>query len=241
MGMATSTKTSKKIKAVKVGEMTASGELRRPKTVKANPTADQSTWRTKLRTSMLAFDDPAKEIFLDEFAKHGRRKHAADAAGVSLHTVREHIKNDPEFSKAYDNAVDAYRDQFVEHAIGDLATNGVAVMAATKDGDVYEARRDYPIRLIELELKRIDPAYREKQELDITSGGGVLVVPAAMTPAEWVADQVRKNAERMSPMEKDAVNKAAESNESVTENPKEVTLLDRAALVAARNAKKVTH
>ena len=219
----------------KGGERTVSGRLRRSKATKAHPKADQSTWRVKWRASQISFDDPAKEIYLKEFAEHGRKKHAADAAGVSLHTVRNHLKNDPEFSKAHDEAADSYRDSFVEHAIGDLATKGIPVMAATKEGDVYEQRRDYPIRLIELELKRIDPSYRDKQEVEISGGGGVLVVPAAMTPAEWVADQERKNAERMSPMEKDEV-------EAEAKNPKpvEVSLPDRAAVVAARNAKKVT-
>ncbi len=225
----------------KGGERTASGRLRRSQAPKANPEVDQSNWRRKVQTASIRFDDRAKEIFLEEFASHGRKKHAADAAGVTLHTVRNHLKDDPDFAKAYDGAGESYRDQFVQHAIGDLATKGVAVMAATKDGDIYEARREYPVPLIILELRRIDPAYREKQEIDITSGGGVLVAPAAMTPAEWVADQERKNAERKNPMEKDVPSPGTKDGKPSADAPKEVTLLDRAVEVAARNAKKVTH
>ncbi len=234
-------KTGPKKPSAKGGERTVSGRMRRNTAPKANPEVDTTNWRRKVQVASICFDDKAKAIFLEAFARHGRKKHAADAAGVTLHTVRNHLKDDPDFAKAYDGAGESYRDQFVEHAIGDLATKGVAVMAATKDGDIYEARREYPVPLIILELRRIDPAYRDKQEIDITSGGGVLVAPAAMTPAEWVADQERKNAERKNPMEKDASDKATvQAGKPLTDAPKEVTLLDRAVEVASRNAKKVT-
>ncbi len=237
-GMANPTKDPKKkgAKKPKAGEMTLGGRLRRESITKANPEVDQSTWRKKLRASMITFDDKAKEIYLDEFASHGRKKHAADAAGVSLHLVRSHLKNDPEFAKAHDEACDSYRDQFVQHAVGELATKGTPVMGSNKEGKIYEVRRDYPVPIILLELRRIDPTYREKQELDITSGGSVLVAPAHMTPTEWVADQDRKNAERMNPMEKD-VSPDPETKDG--KPPKEGELPDRAADVAARN-KKVT-
>ncbi len=225
----------------KGGEKTVKGRLRRSKVAKANPEVDQSTWRQKLRTASISFDDVAKEIFLTEFAKHGRKQHASEAAGTTLHTVRSHQKNDPEFAKAYDQAGEKYRDQFVAHAIGDLATKGVPVMAATKDGDgnveIYEQRRDYPIPIIILELRRVDPAYRDKQELEVNGGGGILVVPGHMTPAEWVADQERKNAERKNPMEKETEAETIDGKSSTP--PAEVTLPDRAAVVAARNAKSI--
>ncbi len=234
--MANPTENPKKkgAKKPKAGEMTKSGRLRRECTTKANPEVDQSTWRIKLRASMITFDDKAKEIYLDEFASHGRKKHAADAAGVSLHLVRSHLKNDPEFAKAHDEACESYRDQFVEHAVGNLATKGSPVMAATKDGTIYEVRRDYPIPIVILELRRVDPTYRDKQEIDITSGGSVLVAPAHMTPTEWVADQNRKNAERMNPMEKDVSTDTAAEDEK-TSASKDVDLPDRAAEVAVRN------
>lgn len=227
-------------KKPKAGEMTMGGRLRRECTTKAHPEVDMSTWRVKLRASMITFDDKAKEIYLNEFASHGRKKHAADAAGVSLHLVRSHLKNDPEFAKAHDEACESYRDQFVEHAIGNLATKGIPVMGAMKDGEgkviTYEQRRDYPIPIVILELRRVDPTYRDKQEIDITSGGSVLVAPAHMTPTEWVADQDRKNAERTNPMEKD-VSTDPEAKDG--KPSKDVKLPDRAAEVAARNKKVI--
>ncbi len=47
-------------KKPKGGEMTASGRLRRGNSIKANPEVDGSTWRVKLRASMISFDDRAQ-------------------------------------------------------------------------------------------------------------------------------------------------------------------------------------
>jgi hypothetical protein len=226
----------KKHHKVKAGEITAStGKPRRSPAPKANPVADQTNWRRKLQAGSIKFDDAAKEIFLAEYAEHNRKKHAATAAGVSVITVTLHCKNDPNFAHAYDEAQAAYRDKFVEHAIGDLAFKGNPIMRATKEGVVYEEKREFPVPLIAMELKRIDAGYRDKQEVNLTGGGGVLVVPAAMTPAEWVADQARKNEERQNPMQADAEKPGEDASANVA---KEVVLPDRAADVAARKAGK---
>ncbi len=230
------TKVPRKIRKVKAGEITASGLLRRGVAPKANPVVNQSNWRRQLMTARIKFDDDAKEIFLAKYAEHGRKKDAATAAGVSALTVSNHCKNDPDFAQAFDEAQAEYRDKFVAKAIGELAYEGVLVERLDKDGNVTETKRDYPIRLIELELKRIDPTYRDKQEVNLTGGGGILVVPAAMTPAEWVADQARKNEERMNPLLDKEADK--DSSPAKADGAKDVALPDRAAAVAARKAGK---
>lgn len=227
------------IRKVKAGEMTASGRVRQGSAPKANPVADQTNWRKNLVGQRIKFDDKAKELFLAAFADHGRKKHAAMAAGVSTLTVTNHCKNDPDFAQAYDEAQAEYRDKFVEKAIGDLAFKGIAINKVNQvTGQVFEERRDHPVRLLELELKRIDATYRDKQEVNLTGVGGVIVAPAGMTPAEWVADQAKKNEERKNPLQT-GQDQPAEATQADEAKPKEVVLPDRAAAVAARKAGKV--
>lgn len=170
-------------------------------TGKSKPVADQSTWRTKLKQSRLKFDDEQKQVYLKALAAHGMKGRSAETAGVCPQTVGLHRENDPDFSAATDAALDAYRDKFVDHATT-LAYDGITVRKFNKDGDLIEERQDYPIRLIELELKRVEPDYRDKQTIDLnTAGGGVLVAPAEMTPEDWIKKQQEENAGREKPVD----------------------------------------
>lgn len=163
---------------------------------KLRPPVDQTNWRTRLQTARIKFDDEFKEIYLTELREHGMKGRAANAAGVSNQTARNHLENDPEFAEAAEEAHVTYRDKFVDHAIHDLAYKGIEIKKYDKEGNLVEERRDYPIRLIEMELKRIEPGYRDKQTIDINSGGGVLVAPAEMTPQDWIAREIAANEER---------------------------------------------
>jgi len=168
---------------------------RQSTTTKTNPQADQTNWRTKLQKGRIKFDDEQKKIFLAAFAENGLKGRSASAAGVTLQTVSNHQENDPDFAESYDEAVVAYRDKFVDHATN-LAYNGIEVKKFNKDGDVIEKRTDYPIRLIELELKRVEPAYREKQTIDLNhTGGGVLVAPGEISVEQAIAEGEKANEE----------------------------------------------
>ncbi len=234
------TKKLKRRPPPKAGEIAVTTGLpRRPNAAPANPVADQRNWRVKLLASRIKFDDRAKEIFLCDFSGHGRKKDAASAAGVSLLTVTNHCKNDPDFAQAFDEAQAEYRDKFVKRAIDEIAYQGISIKKVNPfTGEVYEERRDHPVRLIELELRRVDPTFRDKQEISLTGGGGILVVPAAMTPAEWVADQEKKNEARKNPILAEESGKTTSDVEASKEVVKEVVLPDRAKEVAARKAGK---
>ena len=166
-------------------------------TGKRNPKVVQDTWRTRLMTSRVKFDDDQKEIYLLALADHGRKGDAAKTAGVCPQTVLDHCRNDPNFEAAFNNALDAYRDKFVDHATN-LALNGVEKRRYNKDGDLVEETKEYPIRLIELELKRVEPGYRDKQTIDMNHKGGVLLAPAGVSPADWMKQQAEENSEKES-------------------------------------------
>ena len=161
--------------------------------------ANQNNWRVKLQQARLKFDDPAKRVFLKEYAEHGLKGKAAKAAGVCTATIKVHSLNDPEFAEAMQEAAVEYRDKIVGHATK-LALEGTEIKRFNRSGDLLEQRKEYPIRLIELELKRVEPGYRDKQTIDVQHGGGIMVAPAAMTPEEWVAQQEKQNKIRLAPV-----------------------------------------
>lgn len=137
-------------------------------------------WRTVVRFSRRKFDnDWAKQVFLETYQKWGRIGEAAAAAGVSTQTVRKACEDDEEFAEAVMMAEEAYREKLIAHH-QDLVFNGTEKITYGKDGQVVAREQIFPIRLIELELKKHDKGYREKQEVDITHKGGVLVAPAEM-------------------------------------------------------------
>jgi hypothetical protein len=168
-----------------------------PVTGALKPVADQSAWRRRMRANRLKFDDAAKATCLERLAEHGLRGRAATEAGVTLKTVHHHLEADPEFAEAYDQALVAYRDKFVDHATT-LAYEGVPRVRYGKGGEVVEETRDYPVRLIELELKRVEPAYRDRPAVDHTHRGGVMVAPADMEPEEFI-EKMRRKAEEARP------------------------------------------
>jgi hypothetical protein len=56
------------------------------------------------------FKPEAKLQFLMELANTGRKIHSAALAGVSRQTVSDHLRDDPEFQEAYDEALETYAE-----------------------------------------------------------------------------------------------------------------------------------
>lgn len=70
--------------------------------------------------------------------------------------------------------------------------------------------RKFSDRMLELDVKRVDPSFRDKSSVDLNhAGGGVLVAPAEMTPEEWIQREQERNKERQDPRERAKAEKAA--------------------------------
>lgn len=146
---------------------------------------DTGEWRTVIRMSRDKFDDDAKSRFLAVFGRWGRIGEAASAAGVTTQTVRKAMEDDEDFAEAFMTQEQEYRDKLISHH-QDLIFNGIEKNRYDKDGNLIETSRDYPIRLIEMELKKHDEGYRDKREIKMDHTGGVLVAPASMdSVADW--------------------------------------------------------
>jgi len=136
-------------------------------------------WRTEIRMSRIKFDDKAKEIFLLEYAKWGRMGESAAAAGVSPQTVRKAMEDDEEFAEALYMQEQEYQDKLIGHH-QNLLFNGTTKKSYDRNGNLVSEETIYPIRLIELELKKHDKGYRDKQEIAVNHSGGVMIAPAEM-------------------------------------------------------------
>lgn len=131
------------------------------------------------------FSDRKKVLFLSLYARTNRMGDSAAAAGVTLSTVRSHMQTDPDFGEAVVASEQEYRDHVVA-LIQDLAFNGTEKINYDRNGNVISTEKIYPYKLIELEAKRVEPGYRDRQDLNIGFTGGVLVAPASLGSIdEW--------------------------------------------------------
>ena len=130
------------------------------------------------------FNKRAKDKFLAHFREHGLLHLAAKAANVTTETVRNHRKDDPEFSEAYDTALEEFRDELEQEAYR-RAVQGVEEDHYFK-GDHTHTTVKYSDRLMELLLKRHRPEYRDKITADVNVQGGVLLLPTnELDSKEW--------------------------------------------------------
>jgi hypothetical protein len=144
-------------------------------------------WRMVIKMTKRKILDEEKGIFLREYAKWGRIDEAAAAIDCARDTVKAEMKRDPEFAEACLLAEYAYRDKLISHH-QDLLFNGTQKDSYDRNGNLVSTETIYPIRLIELELKKHDAGYRDKQEVDVRVSGGVLVAPAAVASVDdWEA------------------------------------------------------
>jgi hypothetical protein len=173
----------------------------RPETAKRHAArADQTNWRKKLQAARLKFDDAAKERYLTVLAATGFKTRAALAAGVSCQTVGTHAENDPDFAEAMQGALEQYHARFMEHW-DELVYEGTEepIIGGKDRDEVIAHKRVYPINLIAMEARRVEPGFKERSEVDIKGGGGVLVVPANAAPDEWAKIVEGENANTVQP------------------------------------------
>lgn len=157
-------------------------------------------WRQKLQASKIKFDDLKKAIYLNHLRKYGRKMQACRAAGVSLDTVNDHLNNDPEFLKAREEALAEYAD--VVQQLAWKLMNGVAkpIVGGKFKDEVVATEMVHATNLLAMEMRKTDPAYKERSEVDVNNkGGGVLVVPAGISPEEFVRQEEARNANKTEP------------------------------------------
>jgi hypothetical protein len=161
------------------------GQPRESNVGTTKPVVDDSNWRVKVvARHRIKFDDVAKERYLVELARTGRRWAAEKAAGVARSTVDGHKKNDPQFAEACEEAAEAYATSGIMRIEND-AIEGQLEVRYDPEGNVVSEVRRFETRLRELFLKKNDPAYNEKSHVELAGQVGVLVVAPIQSMSDW--------------------------------------------------------
>lgn len=167
------------------GVLRKDGKPRESNTGTLKPVVDDSNWRVKATGKhRIKFDDPAKARYLGELARTGRKWSAEQAAGVARSTVDAHLKNDPDFAEAYEDAAAAYSTPRLVRIENDLI-EGHEELTYDAEGNLIKEKRNYETRLREMFLKKHDPGYTEKAHLELSGKVGIVVVPGMVRPDDW--------------------------------------------------------
>ena len=144
---------------------------------------EQGNWKTKIQKMKRGMTEENKGRFLEELERHGRVSYAARAVGIWPPHIKLAREKDPNFDEACFVALQAYTDRVIGHH-QDLVFNGTKRITYDRNGNISGEETVFPIRLIELELKKHDEGYRDKRVVDMKVSGGVLVAPAEVNSIE---------------------------------------------------------
>lgn len=159
------------------------------------PVVDWTNWRQRMRTKDLKLDDRQKARFFEYFAESGQLFNSAYRIDVCVQCIKNHIKADPEFAEAFEDAKARYRDK-IERVAELVAQEGVLepLIGGKNKDRVVATKRVYATNILAMQLKRTNPEYRDQQAVELTVKGGALIAPAAMTPEAWAAQFAAKDA-----------------------------------------------
>lgn len=135
------------------------------------------------------FTRARQQEFLDFFRHHpdlgGRKGLCAEAVGVSVDTVASHIKKDPVFAQAYEEAHQAWIDENLFTPALNRARDGVEkpIIGGRYKDEIICHIREYSDALTLALLRAHRPEFRDNQSATLalgnSKGGGVMIVPAA--------------------------------------------------------------
>ena len=125
-----------------------------------------------------------RKTFLQKLSETGLQVRACEEVGVNRRVVYSLRKDDKEFEHNYETAMIVYRER-LEEEIHRRGMEGWQEPVFYR-GEVIGAIRKFDSNLLMFHAKRHIPEYREKQQVDLTLSGGVLLVHAAHpTAADW--------------------------------------------------------
>lgn len=133
------------------------------------------------------FDDLQRGRFLLVLSQTERVADAAAAAGISYSYARQVYREDPEFAEAWEDAVQEYRARVFAEVQQRAIEGTLEPIFAGKDGELKGYKVVKSDALLIMEAKRAIPDYRDKKEIDVTTGGKPVAFPLAV-PAATLAE-----------------------------------------------------
>lgn len=124
------------------------------------------------------FTQELKDEYVRLLAETGALNKCALAINLTLSTVRTHRKQDKDFGKACEDALDVFRDK-IDLAVYHRGVEGW-MEAVWFQGLIVGYVRKYSDSMLAMFAKRHNPAYREKFEIDANIRAAALVVTAPM-------------------------------------------------------------
>ena len=144
---------------------------------------------------MVPFTSDRKQQFLDLFRSHpelkGCRALCAEAVGVSITTLYDHLKRDPEFAEAFEDALQAFIDENMFAPALKRARDGVErpIIGGKFKDEIVTYERVYSDSLMAMMLRAHRAEFKDgKDAANMTASGtgGVLIVPGApATINDW--------------------------------------------------------
>ena len=144
---------------------------------------------------MVPFTSDRKQQFLDLFRSHpelkGCRALCAEAVGVSITTLYDHLKRDPEFAEAFEDALQAFIDENVFAPALKRARDGVErpIIGGKFKDEIITYERVYSDSLMAMMLRAHRAEFKDGKDaasMTASGTGGVLIVPGApATINEW--------------------------------------------------------
>lgn len=132
------------------------------------------------------FTEERKAEFLEVFRTTGAHYISAELVGVAGTTVFAHIRKDPAFAEAYEEAKQHFGDTVEQEAIRRAVQGWKERPVVSEDGTVVGYVQKFSDSLMAMVLKRWRPEYAEKISVNVS--GGVLLVPAlpqGSTQSQW--------------------------------------------------------
>lgn len=123
--------------------------------------------------------------FLEAYMDCGHKAKSALVAGLSYSSILKAEKDDPDFAAEVEQAHELFTAKLSDAAYKAAVSGWKKPIFDAKGNHVGDEWK-FSERILELLLKRHDPNFRDKVEVDQKVSGGVLVVQApALTMDDW--------------------------------------------------------